>query len=63
MSLCPVCNGFSVIKKQCSSCHHLLIDFGRVNDYIDKYSAYEEIDIINLDNQISHDHTNQLCTH
>ncbi|KYG31813.1 hypothetical protein [Alkalihalobacillus trypoxylicola] len=64
MSICPVCNGFVKVNNICSACSQAeLIDYGRISDYEDKYSAYEEIEIKKINNQLSHDAEMKQCAH
>ncbi|KGA98048.1 hypothetical protein BALCAV_0206495 [Alkalihalobacillus alcalophilus ATCC 27647 = CGMCC 1.3604] len=63
MSICPVCNGLKAMTNKCENCQTPIIDYGRISDYEDKYSAYEEIDLNKLNNQIEKDYSEHLCAH
>ena len=39
MKVCPVCNSMFNLSYRCSNCSELLEDNGRVEDYLDPYSA------------------------
>jgi 4-hydroxy-3-methylbut-2-en-1-yl diphosphate synthase IspG/GcpE len=43
-SLCPLCNQFESTMITCPTCLHTMHDLGRVSDYFDDYSPYEDID-------------------
>jgi hypothetical protein len=44
MRICPLCNGFTASTTNCSSCHGIMEDKGRIIDYFDDYSPYMEIE-------------------
>ncbi|WP_100371894.1 hypothetical protein [Bacillus sp. FJAT-45037] len=46
MKICPACNGFVTFQLSCDVCYKPLIVYGRVSDYVDDYSAYEEYEQI-----------------
>lgn len=47
MKICPVCNSFQTLKKKCPFCQDLLIDGGRVADFLDPYGHYNDIQTTN----------------
>ncbi|WP_088102702.1 hypothetical protein [Halalkalibacter urbisdiaboli] len=61
--MCPVCNGFTKVNKHCNECNSELIDYGRILDYLDDYSAYEEIEVEKESDTVEYDQRNHLCAH
>lgn len=60
MFYCPLCNGINKLSYYCSNCKALLRDGGRLDDYSDSYSPYEESNLT----QFSRDAGNQIyCIH
>ncbi|NLT95483.1 MAG: hypothetical protein GXW85_08140 [Clostridia bacterium] len=43
---CPVCNGLLSIGEVCKNCQGVMEDMGRIEDYYNPYSPYEEQDKI-----------------
>ena len=43
MALCPLCNGLKHIQLYCPECNSEMDDKGKVMDYDDEYSAYEDL--------------------
>jgi hypothetical protein len=43
---CPVCNGFLSIGEVCKKCSSVMEDMGRIEDFYNPYSPYEELDLI-----------------
>ncbi|UCZ54289.1 hypothetical protein LGQ02_05870 [Bacillus shivajii] len=62
-SMCPVCNGYTELKVNCSNCYARLTDKGRMAEYYDDYSAYESIDLMKLENGIKDDYRSNKCAH
>ena len=46
MDVCPLCNGLRQMKVPCKRCRAMLVDKGKVTDFLDDYSAYEDIDTL-----------------
>lgn len=44
MKMCPVCNSFQTLQKQCPFCQDMLIDAGRITDYLDPYGHYYDFE-------------------
>ncbi|WP_096188190.1 hypothetical protein [Evansella halocellulosilytica] len=63
LTICPLCNGFESLHIKCEKCNSQLLDQGRMADYYDDYSAYEPINLIKLENGISHDYRLNKCAH
>ena len=40
--LCPICNGLQGLGKQCPNCNRLLVDGGKLQNYVGPYSPYME---------------------
>ncbi|WP_368505547.1 hypothetical protein AB3N04_07895 [Alkalihalophilus sp. As8PL] len=47
MAMCPACNGLISSMRACDGCGQSLKIYGRIYDYQDDYSAYEEYDLTN----------------
>ncbi|MHC0036817.1 hypothetical protein [Pseudoneobacillus sp. C159] len=62
MAICPLCNGFEQIIKQCQ-CGGSMMDTGRVMDYYDDYSAYMEIDQLKLEDGYRNSYSQHQCPH
>ena len=45
---CPVCNGLLSIGEVCNKCSGVMEDMGRIEDFYNPYSPYEEQDGIPL---------------
>jgi len=63
MKLCPVCNSFQSIDKSCPLCVNMLIDGGRVADYLDPYGHYNDIETSNLSDGFQRSTENEQCPH
>ncbi|WP_434223152.1 hypothetical protein [Priestia flexa] len=61
--ICELCNGLSTLSEYCKVCGYELSDMGKISDYFDDYSAYMEIDELKLENGISNDYVQHICTH
>lgn len=48
MAMCPLCNGFEAYESRCESCGSMMMDGGKLTDYLDNYSAYLDIDMLKL---------------
>ena len=46
LSICPLCNGLQRLSLPCKRCRATLVDMGKVTDYLDDYSAYEEQEML-----------------
>jgi hypothetical protein len=62
MQICPLCNGFYEIHKNCG-CGQEMMDSGKVMDYYDDYSAYMEIDQLKLEDGYQDSLANHKCPH
>ncbi|WP_449620485.1 hypothetical protein [Robertmurraya sp. Marseille-Q9965] len=63
MGICPICNGFKELHKECQTCGTSLEDSGRVMDYYDDYSPYMPIDLMKLEDGYPNDYENHQCPH
>lgn len=63
MGICPICNGFQEVQKNCRSCGKAIEDSGRVMDFYDDYSPYMPIDQLKLENGYPNDFENEQCAH
>lgn len=63
MGICPICNGFQALEKNCNHCGNTLEDKGRIMDYYDDYSPYMPIDQMKLENGYDNDFQDELCAH
>jgi len=47
--ICPLCNGLMEVKDvKCEFCNNVMVDKGRLTDYLDDYSPYLEMNITEL---------------
>lgn len=63
MSICPLCNGFRNINVSCKHCSASLSDQGKITDFLDEYSAYEEIQTLKLVDGLEQSIENEQCVH
>ncbi len=63
MEICPLCNGFENYNGSCTSCGSMLVDTGKVTDYLDDYSAYMEINLLKMVDGDLNSLANQVCLH
>ncbi|WP_342515679.1 hypothetical protein [Sutcliffiella sp. FSL R7-0096] len=63
MEICPLCNGFENYTGLCASCGSVMIDTGKVTDYLDDYSAYMEINLLKLVDGDLNSLENHVCVH
>ncbi|BBU40584.1 MAG: hypothetical protein C6W58_16230 [Bacillaceae bacterium] len=63
MRACPLCNGFQQLHKYCSKCGGILLDAGKITDYLDDYSAYMEMDLMKLLDGKRDSLKNHQCIH
>jgi hypothetical protein len=63
MGICPVCNGFAMLKPECPKCGSILNDTGRLMDFFDDYSPYMPIDQMKLEDGYKEDFKDGQCPH
>lgn len=63
MTLCPLCNGFRAIHLSCPKCHGEMEDQGKVMDYDDAYSAYEDIETLKKNDGFPYSQIKGQCPH
>ena len=63
MTICPLCNGLRQMSIPCKRCHASLQDQGKVTDYLDEYSAYEEIETLKQVDGVLQSIESQICIH
>lgn len=63
MEICPLCNGLEEYYGTCASCGSMLIDTGKVTDYLDDYSAYMEINLLKMVDGDLNSLENHVCLH
>ncbi len=61
--ICPLCNKLEEYDVSCDSCAHVMQDHGRVTDYLDDYSAYEDIATLKLVDGLPHSVKRNECVH
>ena len=62
-TICPVCNQLQSIAVYCTNCGDNMIDQGRVSDYFDDYSPYEEIENMKMVDGYPNDRKQGQCPH
>lgn len=45
VAVCPVCNSFTEVKRDCPNCGRQMVDAGKIQDFYDGYSPYLAQDI------------------
>ena len=63
MALCPLCNGLKHIHLYCPECNGDMEDKGKVMDYYDAYSAYEDINTLKENDGFPHSKLYDQCPH
>lgn len=63
MSICPLCNGFRNLTIFCKQCSASLADQGKITDYLDEYSAYEDIQTLKLVDGLEQSAEMDQCVH
>ncbi|KMJ57946.1 hypothetical protein AB685_14040 [Bacillus sp. LL01] len=63
MEICPLCNGFEDFKDSCTSCGSMLVDTGKVTDYLDDYSAYMEVNLLKMVDGDLNSLEGHVCVH
>lgn len=63
MALCPLCNGLKHINLYCPECDNAMVDKGKVTDYYDAYSAYEDTDTLKQNDGFPQSLSNGQCAH
>ena len=63
MALCPLCNGLKHIHLYCPECNSEMEDKGKVMDYYDEYSAYEDTDTLKKNDGFPHSQLYGQCPH
>jgi hypothetical protein len=61
--ICPLCNSLKEIEVHCPNCQMPMKDYGKVADYFDQYSAYENIDTLKLVDGDRNSLKNNVCWH
>lgn len=61
--ICPCCNKLEEYDICCVSCAHIMQDHGKVTDYLDDYSAYEDITTLKLVDGLPHSVERNECLH
>lgn len=63
MGICPLCNGILSIEIHCFKCNTLLEHQGKVTDFLDPYSHYNDNDIVKLADGYQNTFKYQICPH
>lgn len=63
MAICPLCNSLKILEVDCPKCHKPLEDFGKVADYQDPYSHYNDEDTVKMGDGYPNSAKEQLCPH
>ncbi|NLP49983.1 hypothetical protein [Bacillus sp. RO1] len=63
MEICPLCNGLEDYQGNCASCGSMVVDMGKVTDYLDDYSAYMEINLLKMVDGDINSLENHVCLH
>jgi hypothetical protein len=63
MAMCPLCTGFKAYESRCSSCGSMMMDGGKVTDFLDDYSPYLDIDMLKMVDGDMTSLTENVCIH
>lgn len=63
MAICPICNGFNQLEKNCMKCSFPLKDKGKVADFLDPYGHYNDSDTMKSADGYPNTVTHSLCPH
>ncbi|WP_102693879.1 hypothetical protein [Rummeliibacillus pycnus] len=63
MAMCPVCNSLKVVEIDCPNCSTLLKNDGKVADFMDPYSHYEDEETVKMGDGYSNTAKDQICPH
>lgn len=61
--ICPLCNALEQTSLSCEKCNNSLHDLGKVVDYLDDYSPYEEIVTLKLVDGLENSVKRHQCLH
>lgn len=63
MAMCPICNAFEQLEKDCLNCSSPLKDKGKVSDFLDPYGHYNDIETVKSADGYPNTVSNKLCPH
>ncbi|WP_397540106.1 hypothetical protein [Rummeliibacillus pycnus] len=63
MAICPVCNSLKVLEINCPNCGILLENDGKVADFLDPYSHYEDEETVKMGDGYPNTAKDQICPH
>ncbi|MFJ8263856.1 hypothetical protein ACIQ4I_18270 [Rummeliibacillus sp. NPDC094406] len=63
MAICPVCNSLKVLEINCPNCGTLLENDGKVADFLDPYSHYEDEETVKMGDGYPNTAKDQICPH
>lgn len=63
MSMCPVCNAFDQLEKDCIKCSATLDDKGKITDFLDPYGHYNDIETVKSADGFPFTVSAQQCPH
>ncbi|MGG0657206.1 hypothetical protein [Rummeliibacillus pycnus] len=63
MAICPLCNSLKVLEINCPNCGTQLDNDGKVADFMDPYSHYEDEETVKMDDGYPNTAKDQICPH
>lgn len=63
MAICPLCNSIKVLEVYCPTCNTQLEDSGKVTDFSDPYSHYNDEETIKMGDGYPNTAKDQICPH
>ena len=63
MAMCPLCNSLKVLEVDCPKCNTRLEDSGKVSDYLDPYSHYNDEETAKMGDGYPNTAKDQICPH
>lgn len=63
MAICPLCNSLKVLEIKCPNCGTLMNNDGKVADFLDPYSHYEDEETVKMGDGYPNTAKDQICPH
>ena len=63
MAMCPICNSFKELEVNCSECNFRLEDSGKVSDFLDPYSHYNDAVTVKMGDGYPNTAKDEICPH
>lgn len=63
MATCPLCNALKEVNRNCPTCSTRLEDAGKVSDFLDPYSHYNDEETVKMGDGYPNTAKDQICPH